>query len=57
MLIWKQLGFEDWFTVTVENLPTFIKRFSKLSKRQLQKHVVFNPLDIDRDLLDHKNVV
>lgn len=54
MSLFKQLDFEDWHTITLENLYEWIEKLSKLTPDRFKVHNVFHPDDLDKDLEDIK---
>jgi Fic family protein len=50
MNLFKELNFDDWHTITVENLQEWMKKLSRLSHKDLKVHNVFHPADLERDL-------
>ena len=55
MSLLKQLAFDNWHEVTVENLDSWIQKVHKLKKKDFQKHVVFSEIELERELHDIKN--
>ncbi len=55
MSLLKQLAFDNWHEVTVENLDSWIQKVHKLKKKDFQKHVVFSEMELERELHDIKN--
>jgi hypothetical protein len=50
MNLFKELEFEDWHSITVESLSEWIKKLSSLTLKQLKRHKVFRPADLDKEL-------
>lgn len=50
MYLFKQLDFDDWHTITIENLTSWIEKLSKLSPDRMKVHNVFHPSEVDKEL-------
>jgi uncharacterized protein YfkK (UPF0435 family) len=52
MNLFKELNFEDWHQINLENLHEWIKKLSKLSNDEMNVHTVFHPADLERELAE-----
>ena len=52
MMFLKQMGVEDWFTCSVENLDSWLEKIKKFPPSLFKTHIVYKQKDFESELIE-----